>query len=146
MPKSEIRVVIDTNVWISFLIGKTLAGLAEAIINERVKILFSEELVDELLEVLHRPKFEKHFSRAEITELISLIHIKFEQVEITEHFTDCRDPKDNFLLDLCVSGNADYLITGDEDLLSLTPFHGIEIISYSVFQKVLQRLIPGKLH
>jgi len=146
VPKSKIRVVIDTNVWISFLIGKTLAGLAEAIINERVTMLFSEELFDELLEVLHRPKFEKYFSRADIAELISLIHIKFEQVEITKHFTDCRDPKDNFLLDLCVSGKADYLITGDDDLLSLTPFYGVEIISYSVFQKVLQRSIPGKLH
>ena len=146
MPKSEIRVVIDTNVWISFLIGKTLAGLAEAIINESVTILFSEELIDELLEVLQRPKFEKYFSHEDITELLSLIRITFKQVEITKHFTDCRDPKDNFLLDLCVSGNADYLITGDDDLLSLTPFHGVEIISYSIFQKVLQRLIPRKLH
>ena len=146
MPKSEIRVVIDTNVWISFLIGKTLAGLAEAIINESVTILFSEELIDELLEVLQRPKFEKYFSHEDITELLSLIRITFKPVEITEHFTSCRDPKDNFLLDLCVSGNADYLITGDDDLLSLTPFHGVEIISYSIFQKVLQRLIPRKLH
>ncbi len=140
MRKSEIQVVIDTNIWISFLIGKTLAGLAEAIINDNIKVLFSKELIDELLEVLQRPKFEKYFFQEDVEELISLIHIKFEQIEITEHFMDCRDPKDNFLLDLCVSGNADYLITGDDDLLSLTPFHGVEIVSYSVFKDIIQEL------
>ena len=140
MRKDNIRVVIDTNIWISFLIGKTLAGLSEAIISDKIKILFSEELIDELIEVLQRPKFEKYFSREDVAELISLIHLKTEHVEITEHFMECRDPKDNFLLDLCVSGNADYLITGDDDLLSLTPFRSVEIVNYRVFQNVLDKL------
>lgn len=135
---SSIRVVIDTNIWISFLIGRTLAGLSEAILNDKIKILFSEELLDELIEVLQRPKFKKYFSQDDITELLSLLHAKTEQIDITTRFSDCRDSKDNFLLDLCVSGNADYLITGDEDLLVMNPFQGVEIVTYRLFQDILQ--------
>ncbi len=138
--RSSIRVVIDTNIWISFLIGKTLTGLSEAVLNDKIKILFSEELLDELVEVLQRPKFKKYFSQNNVAELISLLHAKIEQVDITERFSDCRDPKDNFLLDLCVSGNADYLITGDEDLLVMNPFQGVEIVNYRLFQEILQRI------
>ncbi|MBF0231284.1 MAG: putative toxin-antitoxin system toxin component, PIN family, partial [Desulfamplus sp.] len=114
MQKDNIRVVIDTNIWISFLIGKTLSGLSDAIIDNTVSIVFSRELFDELIEVLQRPKFKKYFSEENIKELIYLLNSKTEWIEIIEHFNICRDPKDDFLLDLCVSGNVDYLITGDD--------------------------------
>lgn len=140
MPGKIVRLVIDSNIWISFLIGKTLAGLSEAIISDNVIILFSIELFEELIEVLQRPKFTKYFSQEDIQELISLIHSKLEWVEIKKYFDDCRDSKDNFLLDLCVSGKADYLISGDEDLLILNPFGGTEIINYRKFQKILNKI------
>ncbi len=140
MPRKKIRLVIDTNIWISFLIGKTLAGLSKAIISNKVIILFSIELFEELIEVLQRPKFTKYFSKEDIQEFISLIHSKVEWVEIKTHFDDCRDSKDNFLLDLSISGKANYLITGDEDLLILNPFRSTEIINYRSFQKILYRL------
>lgn len=131
-----MRVVIDTNVWISFLIGKFLVGLSDAIIDNRVQILFSEALFAELVEVLQRPKFKKYFSGVAIEQLIVLLHEKVEWVDVASHFNDCRDEKDNFLLDLAVSGRANYLITGDEDLLVLNPFHGLEIIDYRSFQNI----------
>jgi len=137
---NNIRVVIDTNIWIGFLIGKTLSGLSEALINDKIRVLFSDELFEEVAEVLQRPKFKKYFSQNDIAELISLIHLKTEFVEIRERFEDCRDPKDNFLLDLCVSGNADYLLTGDDDLLVLNPFRDVQIISYRNFREILQNL------
>jgi uncharacterized protein len=132
-----MRIVIDTNIWISFLIGKSLSGLTDAIITNRIQILFSEALFSELLEVLQRPKFKKYFSVAAIENLILLLHEKIEWVEILNHFEDCRDKKDNFLLDLAVSGKADYLITGDADLLVLNPFHHVEIMTYQNFQTLL---------
>lgn len=140
MPGKIIRIVIDTNILISFLIGKTLAGLSEAIINNDVIILFSTDLFDELIEVLQRPKFTKYFSQEDIQEFVSLVHSKVEWIGINKHFDDCRDPKDNFLLDLCVSGNADYLISGDEDLLTLNPFGHTKIINYRNFQEVLDKI------
>jgi len=136
MRKNNIRVVIDTNIWIGFLIGKTLSGLSEAISNDNIMIIFSKELFDELFEVLQRPKFNKYFSQENIKELISLLHSKTERIEITEHFKDCRDLKDNFILDLCVSGNADYLVTGDDDLLALNPFRGTKIVNYRLFREI----------
>ncbi|KAA3656249.1 MAG: putative toxin-antitoxin system toxin component, PIN family [Calditrichaeota bacterium] len=140
MPKKNIRLVIDTNIWISFLIGKTLAGLDDAIISDKVTIVFSTELFDELTEVLQRPRFSKYFTAEVIQEFISLIHAKVEWIEVTSHFDECRDPKDNFLLDLCASGDADYLITGDMDLLVLNPFQSTEIISYRKFRTVLKKI------
>ena len=98
------------------------------------------ELFEELIEVLQRPKFTKYFSQEDIQEFISLIHSKVEWVEINKHFDDCRDSKDNFLLDLCVSGKADYLISGDEDLLILNPFRNTDIINYRKFQEILDKI------
>ncbi len=79
MPKKIIRLVIDTNIWISFLIGKTLSVLAEAIVSKNVIILFSVELFEELIEVLQRPRFEKYFSQENIQEFISLIFIQYNK-------------------------------------------------------------------
>jgi uncharacterized protein len=137
MQGNPLRVVIDTNIWISFLIGKSLTGLSEAIINGQVLVLFSDDLFCELLEVLKRPKFKKYFSETDIENLVTLLHEKVQLIEITHHFEDCRDAKDNFLLDLAVSGDANYLVTGDADLLILNPFQGVEIISYQYFQNLI---------
>jgi uncharacterized protein len=137
MPNNGMRVVIDTNIWISFLIGKSLTGLTDAIIANRVQVLFSDDLFSELLEVLQRPKFKKYFSSAAIEQLLALLYEKIAWVNVVDEFTDCRDKKDNFLLNLSVSGQANYLITGDADLLVLNPFHGVEIISYQFFQNVI---------
>ena len=122
------------------MIGKTLTGLTRAIIENNVTILFSTELFDEVIEVLQCPKFRKYFSQEDIQELISLIHSRVAWIEINNRFDDCRDPKDNFLLDLSVEGNADYLITGDEDLLILNPYRNTEIVNYRDFKRVLMQI------
>lgn len=82
-----MRVIIDTNLWISFLIGKSLAGLTDALISNRITILFSEQLFAELIEVLRRPKFKKYFSEAVIEELIALLYDRGEWVEISRRLT-----------------------------------------------------------
>jgi len=137
MHGNPLRVVIDTNIWISFLIGKSIRGLSEAIISGQVIVLFSDDLFGELIEVLKRPKFKKYFSETAIEDLVTLLYEKADLIEITHHFEDCRDAKDNFLLDLAVSGRANFLVTGDADLLILNPFQGVEIISYQHFQNLI---------
>jgi putative PIN family toxin of toxin-antitoxin system len=141
MESNDLRVVIDTNIWISFLIGKAITGLNQAIINDRLIILFSDDLFSELIEVLNRPKFKKYFSESAIQNLIALLNEKVELIETSLHFDDCRDKKDNFLLDLAVSGNANYLVTGDSDLLILNPFENVEIVSYQNFQDIVSTTI-----
>ncbi len=134
MPDKVVRVVIDTNIWISFLIGKSLLGLTDALVNNRVQVLFSDELFAELFEVLQRPKFKKYFSNTSVEQLLVLLNEKIVWIAVDDKFTDCRDAKDNFLLNISVSGQANYLITGDADLLVLNPFHGVDIITYQFFQ------------
>jgi putative PIN family toxin of toxin-antitoxin system len=134
---NTFRVVVDTNIWISFLIGKSLSGLSQAIISSQIIVLFSDDLFCELIEVLNRPKFKKYFSESAIKDLVTLLYEKVELIDVTSHFDDCRDAKDNFLLDLAVSGHANYLVTGDADLLILNPFHSVEIISCQDFQYII---------
>ena len=59
-----------------------------------------------------------------------------ELVEITERVEVCREPKDDQILELAVSGNADCIVTGDDDLLTLNPFRGIAIITPADFLRV----------
>ena len=131
-----MRVVIDTGVWISFLIGKALAKLKDYLKEENITILFSYELFDELVEVLHRPKIKKYFRDEQLDEIIGIIHYKAEWVKIKDKTDICRDKKDNFLLDLAGNGNADYLITGDEDLLVLKEFKGTKILNFREFDNL----------
>ena len=56
-----LRIVVDTNIWIRFLIGQTLSGLADQMSQDRIRVLFSKELFQELIDVLHRPKFQRYF-------------------------------------------------------------------------------------
>jgi uncharacterized protein len=71
------------------------------------------------LEVVSRPKLKKYFSHKDLTKLLDNIQEHADFVFVTSEINICRDKKDNFLLALCEDGKADYLITGDDDLLVL---------------------------
>jgi putative PIN family toxin of toxin-antitoxin system len=61
MQKKVSRIIIDTNLWISFLITKDLKKLDEIIFSRKSILIFSQELLDEFLEVARRPKFKRFF-------------------------------------------------------------------------------------
>lgn len=90
--------------------------------------------------VVQCPKFERYFSTDAVRELITLLQVKVTWVEITDNHDACRDAKDNLLLDLSVSGQADYLVTGNGDLLDLSPFQDTQIITYREFGNLLNDL------
>jgi putative PIN family toxin of toxin-antitoxin system len=133
MQNKVSRIIIDTNLWISFLITKDFAKLDEILFSRHGILVFSQELLDEFLEVARRPKFRRFFSSADIEELLETIEEYAEIVKIHSKIEICRDLKDNFLLSLSVDGNADYLLTGDKDLLDLTKFAETEILTISDF-------------
>jgi putative PIN family toxin of toxin-antitoxin system len=135
--KNALTIVIDTNIWVSFLIGKKLSSLKDAIIHHKVEICFSDELFSEIFNVVRRPKISKYFPEKTVTELFTLINDNIRMVNPDCIITDCRDPKDNFLLALAVSAKADYIITSDEDLLVLNPFREIQIVSPITFESIL---------
>jgi len=133
-----MKVVIDTNIWISYLLGSLLQGLDEKILSKEVKVVVSEEMLKELSEVSSRPKFKDIFTTKRIKELFSLLDSYAIVVFPSQKVDACRDKKDNFLLEVALEGETDYLITGDEDLLVLNPFHGIKIIRPKDFEEILE--------
>ena len=133
-----MRVVIDTNVWISYLFGKRLASLSNYIFSDRITILYSQELLQELITVLNRPKFSKHISTNQVERIARMIVNRGEEVTVDRIEPICRDPKDDFLIAIAINGRADYLISGDQDLLVLESYRQTEIMSPGVFHQRLQ--------
>jgi len=133
----KIRVIFDTNVWISFLIGKRLSVVSKYIANRQITIVTTAQLIEEILEATNRKKLRKYFPYAKVLELVHFLETIAEKHEIiSQHFVD-RDPKDSFLLDLISVSKADYLITGDKDLLALNPFETTVILTPADFEKIL---------
>ena len=135
MPRKVERIVIDTNLWISFLITKDYKKLDDKLKKGKIRVLFSLELIEEVLAVADRPKFKKHFSKEDIEQLIELFDVYGEIINVKNKVSSCRDPKDNFLLSLSKDGRADFLITGDNDLLTLKKFDKTKIIKISDYLK-----------
>jgi putative PIN family toxin of toxin-antitoxin system len=128
------RFVIDTNVLISALLFKTSVPFRVIELAEtKGIILYSKTTLNELEQVLNRKKFNKYLS-LEDRQVFLLKFISSSQlVSITENITVCRDEKDNKFLELAVSGNANVIVTGDLDLLVLTPFQAVEIVTPDMF-------------
>ncbi|MEQ8582647.1 MAG: putative toxin-antitoxin system toxin component, PIN family [Marinoscillum sp.] len=126
--EQRTKVIFDTNIWISYLIGHQLGELTELLTSQRIEIILSEQLRTELTEVTRRKKFQKYFSKEKVTELLKLMDFIGTDYKVIEDPKICRDPKDNFLLGLIRASKANFLVTGDQDLLELNPFDGTEII------------------
>ena len=124
---------MDTNLWISFLITKNYSKLDKILFSGNCLLIFSKELIDEFISVANRPKFRKYFSPTDIENIIETIDEYAEFVDVKSATTICRDPKDNFLLSLSMDGYADYLLTGDNDLLVLKKINKTKIITIAEF-------------
>ncbi len=119
MASKLLKVIIDTNLWISYLITKSHSQIDNLLINKKIRIVFSEELLAEFFDVIQRPKLNKYFSPNDIKELLDVFDFYGDLVKVKSRIVQCRDPKDNFLLSLAVDSKADYLLTGDNDLLEI---------------------------
>ena len=89
--------------------------------------------MEELLVTLNKTKFKKYIRPKDRFVFINRIMRKAIFVEVNHKINECRDPKDNKFLELALSGKADCIISGDEDLLILNPFRGIPILTANEF-------------
>lgn len=130
---TKFLVVVDTNVFISaYLWGGKPKEIIDLWLSGQIRLLISLQLTSEVLLVLTRFKYSKE-------ELNRLQKAFKEQAIIIfpKRTTNiCRDSKDNFILDLCLAGKADFLITGDQDLLALKKFHQTHILKPKEFLKI----------
>jgi uncharacterized protein len=127
------RVIFDTNIWISFLIGKQFASMKELLVNAAIQPIFSDRLLDEILTTTQKPKLQKYFQKDRVDDLMIFLSEIGEITESKSIVSACRDPKDNYLLALSKDSNADFLVTGDRDLLVLERFDRTEILTYQDF-------------
>jgi putative PIN family toxin of toxin-antitoxin system len=115
------KVVIDANVLISAAFGgKPLEAVARALKEHDVFV--STSILQELEGVIKRflkklPAEQIHYLQERLGQLIKVAH----RIPVSTHLSLCRDPKDDHYLSLCKETQADFLITGDKDLLNLSP-------------------------
>lgn len=132
-----IRAVIDTNILVRAFIrpqgtvGRVLSELREG----RYLLLYSDALLEELIDVLGRPRLRAKYQIGEqrMRDLLDLILLRGELVLPTRKIEACRDPDDNAVLEAAVAGGADVIVSGDGDLLVLHPFEGIPIVGPADF-------------
>jgi len=132
--KNLPKYVLDTNIIVSALLFKNSQprrALDKA--RHQGTVLMSQPIWQEITEVLRRPKFERYVSSTErdlfLIWLGELVHF----IEINKTITICRDAKDDKFLELAVNGDAELIVSGDQDLLILNPFLGISIVTVKEF-------------
>lgn len=125
-----MRLVFDTNVIVSaaLLAGSVPRQAFDKALDEGT-ILISVSVLLELAEVLSRKKLNKYLLEEERMRFLVALLKETELIEVTVAITDCRNVKDNKFLELAATGRADYIISGDQDLLVLNPFRGIPILT-----------------
>jgi len=134
MSSAERRYVFDTNVLVSAVLfehGKPGQAFRQAL--RHGEVLISLPLLEELAEVLGRKKFERYIKADERDEFLQALVARAALIDPRETIRVCRDPKDDMLLELAVTGGATYLLTGDQDLLVLNPFRDIAIVTADQF-------------
>lgn len=149
MQSVPVKVVVDTNIWISSLIAssKTAAKLVDEWREDKFVIVISEQQVLELYEVFSRPKFLLRYriDRQEVEDLVSSIATRAERITIKGSTKVCRDPDDDIIIETAVRGKSKYLVTGDRDImddkgvLSYLSRHGVSVVSLSGFLAVIDK-------
>ena len=133
-------IVIDSNIWISFMIGKTILKLKERIAEGKVEIIVTDRLLEEIKEVAARKRFAKYFQDDDVKEFFEYLKSVSIHIKIKSEVNICRDEKDNYLLALAQDCQADYIVTGDKDLLTIGTFGKTQIIRFSEFNLIFQPL------
>lgn len=136
-----MRAVVDTNILVRSIIKPqgSVGPVLQRLRRREYTLLLSRATLDELVDVLHRPRLRVKYSLTDsgLRAVIRLIVLRSELVRPSERTAVCRDPKDDMFLEVAAAGNADVIVSGDEDLLILDPYAGIPIVSPGRFLAML---------
>lgn len=136
-----LKVVLDTNTLISsfFWKGKEFE-LFKRIEESKVKLFLNKEILEEIEDVLNRPKFKEAIENANTTSdqiMQKVISVSHFVLGPKLNINICRDPKDNKFLECSINGYVDHLVSGDKDLLSLKTYKNIKISRTSEILEIL---------
>lgn len=129
----RLRVVIDTNVWISAMLS---AGGAPALLVRQVLAygiaVFTQATFEELESRVWKPKFDPYLSIEARRLLLHDVNAVAQWVEVPPDIAAgawSRDADDDAFVRTALAAKAPWLITGDKDLLSIPPLHGLSILT-----------------
>lgn len=129
------KIIIDTNLWISLLIGKRISEMRTLCNSKTISIYFCEELMTEFARTASCEKIRKYAPKERIKETVNLMKSSCIEVSIKNAIilSPLRDVNDLFLLALADTIKADYILTGDKDLLILQFHNQTKIVTYNEF-------------
>jgi uncharacterized protein len=135
----SFRAVCDNNLIVSAMISpQGTAARVYDVLFAKGEILVSTPLLLELLAVAARRKFDRYMALSLRMAFVDAYALACDRVHICHSIDECRDPKDNMLLELALSGHADLIVTGDKDLLGLHPWRGVAILSPADYLESLE--------
>ncbi|MBR7029186.1 MAG: putative toxin-antitoxin system toxin component, PIN family [Bacteroidaceae bacterium] len=131
------KVIIDTNLWISFLLGHQVQFVRRVLTDMRFEVYVCARLIEEIRDVTRRDKIRKHLGPNDLNDLLAIINAfcQFVVIESEVSPTAVRDPKDLYLLALADTIRADYIVSGDADLTDLKQYHQTRIIKLADFKQ-----------
>ena len=145
-------VLVDTNVWVSAFINPagSPARVHRAWLDNRFQVVVSLPLLDELSDVLTRPRLTRKYSiqAADVEEFLQLLIRRSKIAVPAGSVHECRDPDDDLILETAVLGQAQYAVTRDDDvkrdldLIKHLQAHGVAVLS---IQQFLAKLDAGEL-
>jgi hypothetical protein len=133
-----LKVIIDTNLWVSFIILKKYNLLDNFLFSGKVRLLFSKELISEIQQTIVKPKLKAYFVDNALDKMLSAFEPFTDLIEVETRVKICRDSNDDFLLSLSKDGKVDYLITGDNNLLDLKTFGKTKIVTIKDFIVIIK--------
>jgi putative PIN family toxin of toxin-antitoxin system len=131
------QIAFDTNIWVSFTIGKRLDFLKVILTKHNFQVFICPEIVNEYLRVVRDDRIKKYISNQRISDTLNLIETFTHTRPVKSTTKLSRDPNDDFLLAFCHENNLDYLITGDKDLLVLKKYHSTQIVTFTEFTDII---------
>ena len=147
-----IRIVIDTNIWISALLNPYgfPAKLRKAFEKSLFEVVISAPILKEIADVLSRPRIKDRYgiTETDIQELLELIEERAEHVLVSGNVSICRDKDDDLIIETAIKGKVMYLVTRDDDIKNDTKVadflsqSGITVFSIAKFLKLIDLKLP----
>lgn len=138
-----MRAVIDTNVWVSALLNAAgpPAQILDALRDERFMVAISEPLLQELERVLARERLQRRLGVSPTTPaaLVAFLRERGDVAPVTGTVHLCRDPDDDLVIETALNGQADVLVSRDDDLkgapdlVAILRAQGVEVLTVRRF-------------
>lgn len=133
-----MRTVFDINVLIRACLGSARINALLGMVAEKGCILLINQLlVDEFANTARKPRLPQKIDWPAYNDVLGLLTTVGEVVGVAPPFPACRDQDDRYLLGIAVEGNADYLATSDQDLLTMGSIKACRIVTPEEFETIL---------